>query len=152
MSNININNLIRNGFLVIRNSFADNIFIFIKFSIVGFIGYIINLSIYSICIYFLGFYYLFAATISFIAAVTSNYVLNHYFTFKVNGSSPNLISYSRFVSICLFGYAVNMVVLFILVDKIGFGPVISQLIAVGVASVSNFIGSKLFVFIKIQAN
>jgi putative flippase GtrA len=133
---------------VTKSQLPSNTLQFIKFCLVGFTGVVVNLSVYSFCIYLLNFHYLVAATISFLVAVSSNYLLNHYFTFTNIHANPNFLSYLKFFSICSLGYGINVLILYLFVDKLGLGVLISQILAILIASLSNFLGSKLWVFIE----
>jgi len=55
--------------------------LFIKFSIVGLSGVGVNLAVYSVLIYF-NTYYLLAATLSFIVAVSNDFYWDFIWTFK----------------------------------------------------------------------
>jgi putative flippase GtrA len=132
----------------INPQFPSTTLQFIKFCLVGSTGVIVNLSVYTCCIYFLHLNYLLAATVSFLVAVSSNYFLNHYFTFTNICATPNYLSYFKFFSICSLGYGINILLLYLFVDKLGLGVLISQILAILIASLNNFIGSKLWVFIE----
>ena len=133
---------------VINTQLPSTTLQFIKFCLVGFTGVAVNLSVYTCLIYFLHFHYLVAATVSFLVAVSSNYLLNHYFTFINIHATPNFLSYFKFFSICSLGYGINILLLYLFVDKLGLGVLISQIFAILIASLNNFIGSKLWVFIE----
>ena len=55
---------------------------FFKFALVGLIGTAINIVILYYFTEFLNMYYLASATLAFLVAVTSNFILNKIWTFK----------------------------------------------------------------------
>src|SRR2546427_9746913 len=58
-----------------------------KFSVVGAVGYGVNLAVYAVLIHE-GVHYLLAATCSFLVAVTSNYTWNRLWTFRDRRGGP----------------------------------------------------------------
>ena len=54
----------------------------IKFGIVGFSGYVINLAVFSLMVEGVGINYRPAAVVAFVVAVTNNFVWNRHWTFK----------------------------------------------------------------------
>jgi dolichol-phosphate mannosyltransferase len=122
---------------------------FAKFCVVGSIGVFVNLLVYALCLYVARMHYLVAATLSFVFAVTNNFFLNQAWTFrgrfKVTGIVPR---YLRFFLVSLFGYAINIFVLYWLVEGWHVQELFSQFIAILIATVGNFLGSKAWVFKK----
>jgi putative flippase GtrA len=121
---------------------------FLRFALVGGSGVFVNLGVYAGSIYLLGFHYLWAATFSFLLAMTSNFLLNLRWTFKTHGQGIKAIrdQYLRYAMVTLVSYGINMAVLWYLVDLHHFHKVVAQLIAIGVTTMSNFLGSKLWAF------
>jgi putative flippase GtrA len=121
---------------------------FVRFALVGSSGVFVNLAIYSSLIYLLNFYYLWAATFSFIIAMTSNFILNLRWTFKTHDQGIRAIGgqYMKYAMVTLISYTINIVVLWILVDFWNWHKVLAQLIAIGITTLSNFLGSKLWAF------
>jgi len=60
---------------------------FLRFSLVGSSGVVVNLAVYTLAIYVFNLHYLLAATISFMVAMTNNFLLNRYLTFKSHQSA-----------------------------------------------------------------
>jgi len=55
---------------------------FIKFSLVGLVGVAIHFAILYLLTDKVGLWYLFSATIAIVTSGSSNYIMNHYWTFK----------------------------------------------------------------------
>jgi len=119
---------------------------FLKFCVVGTSGVFVNLFFYTLMIYVFKVNYLVAATISFCIAVSSNYYFNLNWTFNKNVPLPGWQSYIRFFSVSLMGYLVNILVLYIMVEKFELHKLISQVIAIIIATSNNFLGSKIWAF------
>ncbi len=112
----------------------------------GFVGVVSNLSIY--CIYLLITYrgvepktamtlmYLFGATISFIG--------NRKWTFAHRGDA--IRAAMRYVSAHLIGYLLNLLIIFILVDRLGYSHQWVQAAAIIVVAGLLFLIFKYFVF------
>jgi putative flippase GtrA len=121
---------------------------FIRFALVGSSGVLVNLGVYSGSIYLLQVHYLLAATFSFLVAMSSNFFLNLRWTFKTHGNGIKAIGdqYLRYALVTLVSYGINMAVLWILVDLHHWHKILAQLAAIGVTTLSNFMGSKLWAF------
>ncbi len=121
---------------------------FIRFALVGSSGVLVNLGVYSGSIYLLHFHYLLAATFSFVVAMSSNFLLNLRWTFKTHGNGIKAIGdqYLRYAMVTLVSYGINMAVLWILVDLHHWHKIMAQLAAIGITTLSNFLGSKLWAF------
>ena len=121
---------------------------FVRFALVGGSGVFVNLAIYSSSIYVLHFHYLLAATISFLVAMTNNFILNLRWTFKTHNRGIRAIrdQYLRYAMVTLVSYVINMVVLWVLVDLWLFHKIPAQMTAILITTLSNFLGSKLWAF------
>lgn len=119
---------------------------FLKFCVVGTSGIFVNLLFYTLMIYLFKVNYLVAATVSFCIAASSNYYFNLNWTFHKSLPFPRWQSYIKFFSVSLMGYAINILVLYIMVEKFGLYKLISQAIAIIIATSNNFLGSKVWAF------
>ncbi|ACL70629.1 GtrA family protein [Halothermothrix orenii] len=120
--------------------------LFIKFSLVGLSGVVVNMAVYSSLLYF-DVYYLVAAVISFIVAVTNNFYWNFIWTFKGRAAHKTVArKYIDFFVISLINFGVNLISLRILVEAFSLHKVLAQLVAIGIASLLNFLGNLLITF------
>ncbi|MGC1403312.1 MAG: GtrA family protein [Thermodesulfobacteriota bacterium] len=121
---------------------------FIRFALVGGSGVFVNLAVYSASIYLMHFHYLLAATLSFMVAMTNNFILNLRWTFKTHNKGIRAIrdQYLRYAMVTLVSYAINMAALWLLVDHWHWHKIPAQLAAIGITTLSNFLGSKLWAF------
>jgi putative flippase GtrA len=121
---------------------------FIRFALVGGSGVFVNLAIYTGALYLLHIYYLFAASLSFILAMTSNFILNLRWTFRTHDQGLKSIrnQYLRYFFVTLNSYWINILILWFLVDFWSWHKVLSQLLAILTTTLTNFLGSKLWAF------
>jgi putative flippase GtrA len=115
-----------------------------KFTVVGLIGYAINLlGVYRPLIH-AGVHYLVAATCSFLVAVTCNYVLNRYWTFhdRRGGVASQGM---RFFAVSLASLGANLLILHVLI-RLGMGRFHGQAVAIVLVTPLNFVGNKLWSF------
>ncbi len=115
-----------------------------KFCVVGVSGYVVNLAVYAALLDGANLHYLLAATCSFVVAVTNNYLLNRYWTFR-HARGHFGFQGLRFFTVALIAYAGNLVILKVLVE-LGLGKIVAQAIAIVLVTPANFIGNKLWSF------
>ena len=115
-----------------------------KFSTVGAIGYVVNLTVYTLLLRRADLHYLGAATCSFFVAVTNNYLLNRVWTFRHRRGH---FAYQglRFLVVALLALSANLVVLRFLV-ALGVGKILAQAVAIVLVTPLNFVGNKLWSF------
>ncbi|MBI5870540.1 MAG: GtrA family protein [Actinobacteria bacterium] len=118
---------------------------FWKYCLVGASGFIVNFLVFSILVSRFEVHYLLAGTVSFAVAVTNNFLLNRYWTF---GSSERDIrsQATRFLIISATSLALNMMLLRLFVEDGNLDQYVAQAIAIGMVTVLNFTGNKLWSF------
>jgi putative flippase GtrA len=116
-----------------------------KYCLVGASGFVVNLFIFWVMIRQFEGHYMIAGTVSFAVAVTNNFLLNRYWTF---GSSERDIfsQASRFLIISITSWALNMLILRLLIEDAGFDPYVAQGLAISTVTILNFTGNKLWSF------
>jgi len=115
-----------------------------KFGTVGACGYVVNLAVYTLLLKGADFHYLEAAIVSFLVAVTNNYLLNRIWTFRRHRGHVG-IQGARFLVVSLLALLANLVVLQVLV-ALGVGEILAQAIAIVLVTPVNFVGNKLWTF------
>jgi dolichol-phosphate mannosyltransferase len=115
----------------------------LRFCAVGGVGFVVNLLVYSACIWLFGLPPAVAATCSFCVAVFNNYLLNRSWTYQ--GAPAFAGQGFRFFAISLIGLAVNLVLLKMLTDA-GVSEVPAQVIAVILVTPVSFTLNKLWTF------
>jgi len=113
-----------------------------KFGLVGASGFAINLVVYKLL---LGYGAHQAAAVSFVVAAASNYWWNRHWTFS--GQKGNFaLQGMRFYAVSIAAFVVNQIWLFVFLDWLGWGKVISQAVAIVLVTPLNFLGNKLWSF------
>lgn len=121
---------------------------FFKFAVVGFIGTFVNLIILYLLTEKVGIYYIFSAIISFIFAMTINFVLNKFWTFGETIELDIRKKYFQFSLVSVSALLVNLFFLYFFTEVFGIYYLISQVLAIGIALVINFLGNKIWTFSK----
>jgi len=135
----------------IQKLFSDkkDLSTFIKFCIVGGLGTITNLVIFYFLADLLNLQALVASTICFLVAASQNYFLNGIFSFKEKFSGYSFKQYFKFILVSLLGLVINLLTLSLLLKFYNFKyKIFPQAIGILFGTIINFIGSKIFVFIK----
>jgi dolichol-phosphate mannosyltransferase len=116
----------------------------LKFCVVGATGYAVNLGIYSLLVHGADVYYLAAAVVSFVVAVTNNYVWNRLWTFR--GQRGHVVLQgARFLVVSVLALIANLAVLALLVT-LGVPKVPAQAAAIILVTPLSFLGNKLWSF------
>lgn len=118
----------------------------VKFAAVGIAGVGVNMAVY-ISLTNAGCNYLLAAIVSFLAAVTNNFIWNMIWTFRGRAAKKSLPrKYITFFVISVVNLAVNLAILHILVEFCLVRDITAQLAAIAITSVFNFTLNYLITF------
>lgn len=120
---------------------------FFKFCLVGGIGVLVNLAVLYSLVELAYLWYLHAAIAAFIVAVSSNFILNKIWTFRDKRKGIKALKqYSEFFVVRTIGLLVNLAILYLLVQYGNIWYLAAQFLAVSLATVNNFLGSKYWAF------
>jgi putative flippase GtrA len=112
---------------------------------VGASGYTINLAVFSALVGVRQTHYLLAAACAFCVAVTNNFLLNRYWTFKATHVTA-AVQAPRFLAVSLGALGLNLAALEVLVSVLGVRETAAQAIAIAIATPISFAGNKLWSF------
>lgn len=132
--------------VITKKKFLITSYQFIKFGLVGALGFVINIAIFYFTNEILHIYYILCAIIAFLVAVINNFIWNKYWTFKNTYSKSIHFQFFKYLIVNLFSLGINLMALAALVQIFKMQILISQIIAVLCAMAINFIGSKIWVF------
>lgn len=119
---------------------------FIKFSIVGLSGTLVNMAVYALAMQS-GLYYLAAAIVSFLFAVTNNFYWNFRWTFRGQAANRSIRNkYFRFLGVSVLNLGVNLLLLGAFVEIFNMHKTLAQLVSIGLVSVLNFVMNVKFTF------
>lgn len=129
-----------------------NLMQFVRFCLVGFSGLMLDTLILMIGVEYFGLDPRAAAIYAFVAAVSWNYVLNRHWTFNYGLRINPALSYAAFVAVCLFGLAVRVAVMHLLIEYASLNTgrlyILASFIGIVVSTFVNFLGSKHFAFAR----
>ena len=117
-----------------------------KFGAVGATGYAVNLAVYTALLRGADWHYAYAATVSFLVAVSNNYLWNRLWTFRDQRGHIGFQGL-RFFAVALVAYGANLGILSALI-ALGTNKVVAQAIAIVLVTPLNFIGNKLWSFAR----
>ena len=117
----------------------------VRFGLVGALGFVINIAVYTLCVHALAIDYHAAAVTAWLVAVANNFVLNRHWTFDARGGRAHFQA-MRFVTVSLVALAFSLLVLMAFVELAGIPKVPAQALAVAASMPLNFLGNKLWSF------
>ena len=117
----------------------------VKFCLVGGTGYLVNLTVFAICVHLLDLHHLAAATAAFAVAVTNNFLWNRYWTFRARRGHAGFQA-ARFFAVSVVAFLFAATVLELLVTVVGVSELPAQAISIVAATPLNFIGNKMWSF------
>jgi putative flippase GtrA len=117
----------------------------VRFGVVGGIGFVVNLVVYTVCVHPFGIEYHIAAVAAWLVAVANNFALNRHWTFKARGGAAGFQAV-RFVAVSLVALAFSLLLLSLLVQTADLDKVTAQVLAVAASMPLNFLGNKLWSF------
>lgn len=113
---------------------------------VGLSGTVVNLVVYAAAVYG-GLYYMAAAVLSFMFAVTNNFYWNFQWTFKGQAAERSFRNkYFRFMGFSILNLGVNLLLLRAFVESFGLDKTVAQLAAIALVSILNFSMNARFTF------
>ena len=117
----------------------------IKFCAVGGSGYVVNLTVFTLCTHVLDVGYLLAAALAFVVAVTNNFWWNRHWTFKARSGHAGFQA-TRFFTVSVAAFLFATALLALLVDVAGVAKVAAQAMSIIAATPLNFLGNKMWSF------
>ncbi len=117
----------------------------VRFGLVGGVGFIVNLAVYTLLVHAAGADYRVANVIAWLIAVLNNFVLNRHWTFDARGGRARSQAV-RFLIVSLVAEGFSLLLLTVFVEGAGIDKVAAQAMAVAASMPLNFIGNKLWSF------
>lgn len=124
---------------------------FIKFSVVGILGAVVDFSTLFVLKEFLHFNLYVANTFSFTAAVCSNFLWNSLWTFRGAFTGRRRHRFLPFVVVSILGLGINQVILYAaheltVLEDYQYGYLVAKAIATVVVMAWNFLVNKFWTF------
>jgi dolichol-phosphate mannosyltransferase len=116
-----------------------------RFGLVGGVGFVVNLAVYSLFVHPIGVDYRVAAVAAWLVAVLNNFVLNRHWTFDARAGRFHFQAL-RFLAVSVVAFGVSLLLLTVLVEDAGMAKIPAQALAVAASTPLNFLGNKLWSF------
>lgn len=116
----------------------------IKFIIVGSLNTTLSYILFFVLIHFFNLYYPVSLFFAYCFGIVHSYIWNKLWTFKSTKKKRTEIV--KFVLVNVVTYFTNLFILYILIDVLRNSPEISQMIALVIVVVINFLGFKHWAF------
>jgi putative flippase GtrA len=117
----------------------------VRFGLVGGLGFLVNIAVYTLFVHSIGVDYRVAAVAAWLVAVANNFILNRHWTFDARDGLARFQAI-RFLVVSLAAFAFSLLLLTLLVEVAGVPKVPAQALAVVGATPLNFLGNKLWSF------
>ena len=118
-----------------------------KYYAVGTSGVLVNLGLLFYLTEYVGLWYFLSYTIAISASITSNFILNKFWTFGDSiDSQRTIVMYVKFVSVSLLGMAIQLGSVYVLVESLAIYYMFAALISICIAGGINFIINRRWTF------
>jgi putative flippase GtrA len=117
----------------------------VRFGLVGGLGFLINIAVYTLCVHGIALEYRVASVAAWLIAVANNFILNRHWTFDAGDGRAHFQAI-RFLVVSLAAEAVSLLLLTLFVQGAAIAKVPAQALAVGCSMPLNFVGNKLWSF------
>lgn len=115
----------------------------LKFVVAGAINTIVTYSLYVTLIY-AGLHYNLALTLEYLVGIVFGYLMNRHWTFSSHEATR--YSFFKYSATYVLVYFINLILLNLLVGLGLLGPILGQLMALGIATVASFLLQNFWVF------
>jgi dolichol-phosphate mannosyltransferase len=117
----------------------------VRFGLVGGVGFVINLAVYTLCVHVLHVAYQPAYALAWLVAVTNNFMFNRRWTFDASADRIHFQAV-RFFAVSLAAAIFGLLLLTLFVEVVGLAKVPAEAVAVAASTPLNFLGNKLWSF------
>ena len=118
-----------------------------KYYAVGASGVLVNLGLLFYLTEYVGLWYFLSYTLAISASITSNFILNKFWTFQDSiNSQRTIVMYVKFVSVSLLGMAIQLGTVYLLVESLSVYYMLAALVSISIAGVINFIINRRWTF------
>ena len=121
---------------------------FVKYGLVGVLNTIITISVIFIFMKLLNVSYIISNIVGYLFGFINSFFLNKIWTFKENIKINAKIKYLQFSLVSFIALLVNLFFLYVFTELLGIYYIISQVLAIGIALIINFLGNKIWTFSK----
>ena len=119
---------------------------FVKFAIVGVSNTLIHLSVLYVLTEFFSLWYILSSLLAFLVAVTNSFIFNTLWTFKSDIKHKTATKYGKFFVVSVITALSNLFFLYLFTEYFELWYMMSQVIAIVLTLMMNFIGNKFWTF------
>jgi len=118
-----------------------------KYYAVGASGVLVNLGLLFYLTEYVGLWYFLSYTLAISASITSNFILNKFWTFRgLINSQRTIVMYVKFASVSFLGMAIQLGSVYFLVESLSIYYMLAALISISIAGAINFIINRSWTF------
>ncbi len=118
-----------------------------KYYAVGASGVLVNLGLLFYLTEYVGLWYFLSYTLAISASITSNFILNKFWTFRDSiNSQRTIVMYVKFSSVSFLGMAIQLGSVYFLVESLSIYYMLAALISISIAGAINFIINRSWTF------
>ncbi len=118
-----------------------------KYYAVGASGVLVNLGLLFYLTEYVGLWYFLSYTLAISASITSNFILNKFWTFRDSiNSQKTIVMYVKFTSVSFLGMAIQLGSVYFLVESLSIYYMLAALISISIAGAINFIINRSWTF------
>jgi dolichol-phosphate mannosyltransferase len=118
-----------------------------KYYAVGASGVLVNLGLLFYLTEYVGLWYFLSYTLAISASITSNFILNKFWTFRDSiNSQRTIVMYVKFASVSFLGMAIQLGSVYFLVESLSVYYMLAALISISIAGAINFIINRSWTF------
>ena len=118
-----------------------------KYYAVGASGVLVNLGLLFYLTEYIGLWYFLSYTLAISASITSNFILNKFWTFRDSiKSQKTIVMYVKFASVSFLGMGIQLGSVYYLVESLSVYYMLAALISISIAGAINFIINRSWTF------
>jgi dolichol-phosphate mannosyltransferase len=118
-----------------------------KYYAIGASGILVNLGLLYYLTEYVGLWYFLSYALAISVSITSNFILNKFWTFRDSiDSQKTIVMYVKFVSVSLVGMAIQLGSVYVLVESLTVYYMLAALISICIAGAINFIINRRWTF------
>jgi dolichol-phosphate mannosyltransferase len=118
-----------------------------KYYAVGASGILVNLGLLYYLTEYVGLWYFLSYALAISVSITSNFILNKFWTFRDSiDSQKTIVMYVKFVSVSMLGMTIQLGSVYVLVESLTVYYMLAALISICIAGAINFIINRRWTF------
>jgi putative flippase GtrA len=115
-------------------------------------AFLLDVTVLWTLVKYCNWWYLAAATASFLSGAVVAYFLSVRFVFTQHRLSDRRAEFASFAAIGCLGLAINATVIFLAVNRLGLHVVVAKFIAAGLTLICNFVSRRQLLFVASPTN